>query len=72
MPADHLGAFASTTGMSWQAARHSAPGMAHYVTILESAYAAYELVFAILFLVILAIPFPRRMRWACWACWACC
>jgi hypothetical protein len=70
MPADHLGAFTSAAGMSWQAARHSAPGMARYVTALEIAYAAYELVFAILFLVILvilvilAIPFPQRMRWA--------
>lgn len=34
------------------------------------AYAVHELVFGILFLAIVAIPFHQHARWACWACWA--
>ena len=57
-------------GASWDATRHASPGTARHITMLEVAYAAHELVFAILFLAIVAIPFRRRARWAWWSCWA--
>lgn len=70
LPSDHLGAFSALAGLSWDTARQSSPGIAHYITLLEVAYAVHELVFGILFLVIVAIPFRHRARWAWWACWA--
>lgn len=70
LPADHLFTFAKVSGVPWETAKQSSPGVARYVTLLEVAYAVHELVFGILFLVILAIPFRRRARWAWWACWA--
>jgi hypothetical protein len=69
IPADHAGTFASLAGASWPAAQHAAPGTTAYVTLLERGYAIHELVFAILFLIILSVPFRRRQRWAWWACW---
>jgi hypothetical protein len=72
LPSDHVGAFQAVAGVSWDAARQAATGVTRYVTMLEVAYAVHELVFAILFLVVLAIPFRRRARWAWWACWASC
>lgn len=56
--------------MTWEAAKRSSPGITQYVTLLEDAYAVHELVFGILFLAIVAIPFRRGMRWAWWSCWA--
>ncbi|MGH2516271.1 MAG: hypothetical protein ACRDHP_11505 [Ktedonobacterales bacterium] len=70
LPSDHLGTFHAVAGLTWDAARQSSPGIAHYITLLEVAYAVHELVFGVLFLVIVAIPFRRRARWAWWACWA--
>ncbi|MFI5274634.1 MAG: hypothetical protein ACHQ4H_16500 [Ktedonobacterales bacterium] len=70
LPSDHLGTFAAVAGMPWAAAQRGSPGITHYVTLLEVAYAVHELVFGILFLVILAIPFRRGERWSWWACWA--
>lgn len=55
--------------MSWDAAKRSAHGTTQYITLLEVAYAFHELVFALLYLIIVAIPFRRGMRWAWWACW---
>jgi hypothetical protein len=55
--------------MSWSRAQLAAPGITHFVTSLEIAYAVHELVFGVLFLIIVAIPFRRRARWAWWACW---
>ncbi|HEX5503845.1 MAG TPA: hypothetical protein VFW96_14570 [Thermomicrobiales bacterium] len=69
LPADHAGTFSAVAGATWASAAQSAPGLTSYVTLLEVAYAVHELVFGILFLVILAIPFRRRSRWAWWACW---
>lgn len=69
LPSDHNGAFKSIAGVSWTAARHSSPGLTAYITLLEQAYALHEMVFGILFLVIVAIPFRRGARWAWWACW---
>jgi hypothetical protein len=37
--------------------------------LLETGYAIHELVFGILFLVIVAIPLRRGQWWAWWACW---
>lgn len=70
LPSDHLGTFSALAGSSWTAARQTSPAITSYITLLEVAYAVHELVFGILFLVIVAIPFRRRARWAWWACWA--
>jgi hypothetical protein len=73
IPSDHLNAFQALAGVSWSAVQQAAstlPGMmTHYITQLEIAYAVHELVFALLFLIIVAIPFRQRARWAWWACW---
>lgn len=69
LPSDHLEAFRAITGITWAAAQTSSPQIARYVTVLEIAYAVHELVFGLLFLLIVAIPFRRRARWVWWACW---
>lgn len=70
LPTDHTGTFKSLAGMTWPVAKQTVHGTTKYITLLEVAYAFHELVFAILYLVIVAIPFRRGMRWAWWACWA--
>lgn len=70
LPSDHLGAFSAVAGSPWSAALQSSPHVAHYITMLEIAYAVHELVFGILFLAIVAISFRHRARWAWWAWWA--
>ena len=70
LPADHTPAFTQIAGAGWHGATQAAPGLTRYITLLEVAYAVHELVFGILFLVIVVIPFRKRMRWAWWACWA--
>jgi len=69
LPSDHASTFTQVAGVAWDSAKASSPGQTRYITLLEVAYAVHELVFGILFIVILAIPFRRRMRWAWWACW---
>jgi hypothetical protein len=69
IPPDHTGTFTAITGTHWSQAQASTPGMAHYVTLLERGYALHELTFAVLFLLIVAIPFRRRQPWAWWAAW---
>lgn len=69
LPSDHLEAFRALAGMTWASAQQTASGVTRYVTTLEIAYAVHELVFGLLFLIIVAIPFRRRARWAWWACW---
>lgn len=69
LPSDHLEAFRALTGRTWASAQQAAFGITRYVTTLEIAYAVHELVFGLLFLIIVAIPFRRRARWAWWACW---
>jgi hypothetical protein len=69
LPSDHLGAFSNIAGAAWQAAQQSSSGITQYITRLEVAYAVHELVYGILFLLILAIPFRQGARWAWWACW---
>jgi hypothetical protein len=69
LPSDHLEAFHTITGVMWVDAQHTSPTLTRYVTLLEITYAVHELVFGSLFLIIVAIPFRRRARWAWWACW---
>lgn len=69
LPTDHLATFSNAAGMTWSSAQHAAPGITGYITLLETTYAVHELVFGLLFLIIVAIPFRRRARWAWWACW---
>jgi len=69
LPSDHLEAFHMITGMTWASAQQSSPKITQYTTLLEVTYAVHELVFGLLFLVIVTIPFRRRARWAWWACW---
>ena len=70
LPSDHLGAFQSLAGVMWPTAQQQSSGITQYITRLEIAYAVHELVYGILFLLILAIPFRQGARWAWWACWA--
>ena len=70
LPADHTRAFTNQAGTSYAAIKQAAPGVARYVTNLEYGYALHELVFAVLFLAVVLIPFRRRQRWAWTACWA--
>ncbi|WP_201384652.1 hypothetical protein [Ktedonobacter sp. SOSP1-52] len=69
LPSDHLEAFHAIAGITWNSAKLASPNIAHYVTLLEIIYAVHELVFGLLFLLILVIPFRQRARWAWWACW---
>ncbi len=68
-PQSRPGRFTAITGASWPHARAAAPGLARYVTLLERGYALHELTFALLFVVIVAVPFRRGQRWAWWAAW---
>jgi hypothetical protein len=69
LPSDHLAAFSTITGGPWSAAKLSSPRITQYITLLEVMYAVHELVFGLFFLIIVAIPFRRRVRWAWWVCW---
>lgn len=69
LPADHRVTFTSLAGTTFPHAKAAAPGIASYISILERGYALHELTFAVLFIVLLAIPFRRRNRWAWWAAW---
>ncbi len=69
LPSDHLEAFRTVAGTAWTSAKLSSPRITQYITLLEITYAVHELVFGLLFLIIVAIPFRRRARWAWWACW---
>lgn len=69
IPNDHVGTFKTVAGVTWTTAKTQMRGATSYVTLLEVAYAFHELVFAILYLLIVAIPFRRGYQWAWWACW---
>src|SRR5689334_12441076 len=60
LPSDHLEAFHTIARVTWTGAQQSSPGITQYVTLLEVTYAAHELVFGLLFLITVAIPFRRR------------
>jgi hypothetical protein len=69
LPSDHRGTFTKLTGGSFSHAGAATPGIASYISLLERGYALHELTFGLLFIVLLAIPFRRRQRWAWWAAW---
>lgn len=69
LPSDHAGTFTALAGTSWPRAQAAAPGLARYITLLERGSALHELTFALLFVVIVAVPFRRGQRWAWWAAW---
>lgn len=69
LPADHTATFTALTGSSFAHAKAAAPGIGSYISLLERGYALHELTFAALFIVLLAIPFRQRRRWAWWAAW---
>ena len=69
LPADHRGTFTSLAGRSFTQIKTANPGAASYITLLERGYALHELTFALLYLVLIAIPFRRRQMWAWWAAW---
>jgi hypothetical protein len=69
IPVDHYGTFEAVAGTGWHDVQQASPGVAAYVTLLERGYALHELVFGILFVVVVAIPLRRGQRWAWWACW---
>jgi hypothetical protein len=64
LPADHVGTFGALTGTGFADTQAADPGLAHYVTVAERGYALHERTFALLFLVLLLIPFRRRQVWA--------
>jgi hypothetical protein len=68
--ADHASVFRSVAGQPWSAARVADPGSARYVSALEHAAALHETGFAVLLLLIIAIPLRRGERWAWWSAWA--
>ncbi len=69
LPVDHLGTYTALAGADFGQTRTVSPGVADYITLLERGYALHELTFAGLFLVIVAVPFRRRQRWAWWSLW---
>jgi hypothetical protein len=70
LPTDHQGTFAAVAGQSWPNVQTTAPGVASYITLLETGYAIHELVFGVLFLGIVAVPLRRGQWWAWWLAWA--
>jgi hypothetical protein len=69
LPADHGATFKAVTSLTWQQATAVAHPVTPYVTRTEAGYAAYELLFGVLLLVVAAIPLRRGERWAWWCCW---
>lgn len=67
IPSDHLAAYEALAGQAFSSLQGQGP--ARYIRQLESAYALHELTFALLFLVILLVPFRKGQFWAWWACW---
>jgi len=65
LPTDHQQTFAALADQRWASVQASSPGVASYITLLETGYAIHELVFGVLFLGIVAIPL-RRGRWWAW------
>ena len=69
LPADHGSTFKAVTSLTWQQATAVAHPVTSYVTRAEAGYAAYELLFGVLFLIVAAIPLRRGEGWAWWCCW---
>jgi hypothetical protein len=69
LPGDHASTFRALTGANWHQIAASAHSTTPYITRLEIGYAVHELLFALLFLAVVAIPLRRGERWAWSACW---
>lgn len=69
LPSDHSGTFQAVAHMSWQHARVVAHPIMRYVTRAETAYSAFQLLFGVWLLVVVAIPLRRGENWAWWSCW---
>lgn len=69
LPSDHAATFAALTGTTWQQASSVSGYSTAYITRAEAGYAAFELLFGLLFLIVVAIPLRRGERWAWWSCW---
>jgi hypothetical protein len=69
LPGDHASTFRALTGTIWQRAASNPHSAAPYVTHMEIAYSAYELLFAVVILAVAAIPLRRGERWAWWCSW---
>lgn len=69
LPGDHDSTFRALTGTTWQHAASVPQSAAPYATHMEIAYSAYELLFAVVILVVIAIPLRRGERWAWWCGW---
>jgi hypothetical protein len=69
LPSDHSGTFQAVAHMSWQHARLVSHPLTRYVTGVEAAYSAFQLLFGLLLLVVVAIPLRRGERWAWWCGW---
>jgi hypothetical protein len=69
LPSDHSGTFQAVAHMSWERARLVAHPTTRYIIRAEAAYSAFQLLFGVLLLVIVAIPLRRGERWAWWCGW---
>jgi hypothetical protein len=69
LPGDHSATFQAVTGTNWQQAASAVHPVTPYATRAEASYAAFELLFGALFLVVAAIPLRRAERWAWWCSW---
>lgn len=69
LPTDHASTFTAVTGTTWQEAASVVHPTTPYISIMETGYAVYELLFAAVFLALVVIPLRRGERWAWWCCW---
>jgi drug/metabolite transporter (DMT)-like permease len=69
LPSDHEATFRALTGLTWLQATNAAHAVTPYVLRAEAGYAAYELLFGVLFLIVAAIPLRRGEPWAWWCSW---
>jgi hypothetical protein len=67
LPSDHAAAYRTLAGHSFPGIQPTGP--TRYIRQLEYGYALHELTFALLFLVLVAIPVRTGQRWAWLACW---
>jgi hypothetical protein len=69
LPSDHSATFQAVTGITWSEAVSVAHPLTPYVARAEGGYAAFELLFGILVLIVAVIPLRTGERWAWWTCW---
>ena len=69
LPSDHSGTLQAVAHMSWHQARFVAHPITRYITRAETAYSAFQLLFGLMLLLVVAIPLRRGERWAWWSCW---